>query len=77
MKRMCRVHVICPHGKMEFVVTQVIRPVHISEPGKFQQMGSVSITQEYQLETSVVGLLFSGNSKAKSLLVKRYRLFQI
>ena len=77
VKRQGSIHIVYLHGKMKFIVPQIIWTVHIPKPGEFQSVRCGLVSHEYQLETSVLCFFFSCDSKAQCLFVKFYRFLKI
>ena len=72
-----RVHIIRLKGEVEFVVPQIIWPVHVAKPSQFQKMGRGLIAHEHKLEAAVFGFGLPGNGKTKRLFVEFDGFFQI
>lgn len=71
------VELICDKGEVEFLITQVIRPVHVSEPGQLQLKTGSPIPQKDNFMSSVRCFLSPNHFKSDGFLIKSNALLKI
>ena len=77
MSGICGIEVINLKCEMDLIIAKVIRAIHIPEPGELKKMRCDAVSQVYELETAIIGILCARYSKVERLFVKCKRFVQV